>query len=105
LEGTHRGTPLNNVIDVHIARLRRKVDSDQATKLIHTVRGIGFMLRRRAMTALLAAERAFPADDFYVGAMVVVRRLRVVDFYFVSRNMRRSFSTTNCATILNGRWT
>ena len=40
-----RGTPLNNVIDVHIARLRRKVDSDQATKLIHTVRGIGFMLR------------------------------------------------------------
>jgi DNA-binding response OmpR family regulator len=40
-----RGTPLNNVIDVHIARLRRKVDADQATKLIHTVRGIGFMLR------------------------------------------------------------
>jgi two-component system copper resistance phosphate regulon response regulator CusR len=40
-----RGTPLNNVIDVHIARLRRKVDAEQATKLIHTVRGIGFMLR------------------------------------------------------------
>jgi DNA-binding response OmpR family regulator len=40
-----RGTPLNNVIDVHIARLRRKVDLDQPTKLIHTVRGIGFMLR------------------------------------------------------------
>jgi DNA-binding response OmpR family regulator len=40
-----RGTPLNNVIDVHIARLRRKVDTEQATKLIHTVRGIGFMLR------------------------------------------------------------
>jgi DNA-binding response OmpR family regulator len=42
---TTRGTPLNNVIDVHIARLRRKVDLDQGTKLIHTVRGIGFMLR------------------------------------------------------------
>jgi len=40
-----RGTPLNNVIDVHIARLRRKVDAEQATRLIHTVRGIGFMLR------------------------------------------------------------
>ena len=42
---TARGTPLNNVIDVHIARLRRKVDLDRSTKLIHTVRGLGFMLR------------------------------------------------------------
>jgi DNA-binding response OmpR family regulator len=42
---TARTTPLDNVIDVHIARLRRKVDVDQTTKLIHTVRGVGFMLR------------------------------------------------------------
>jgi two-component system, OmpR family, copper resistance phosphate regulon response regulator CusR len=42
---TTRGTPLNNVIDVHIARLRRKVDLDQTVKLIHTIRGVGFMLR------------------------------------------------------------
>ena len=42
---TSRGTPLNNVIDVHIARLRRKVDAEHGTKLIHTIRGIGFMLR------------------------------------------------------------
>jgi DNA-binding response OmpR family regulator len=42
---TARTTPLDNVIDVHIARLRRKVDADQATKLIHTVRGVGFALR------------------------------------------------------------
>ena len=42
---TARGTPLNNVIDVHIARLRRKIDLDQPVKLIHTVRGVGFMLR------------------------------------------------------------
>jgi DNA-binding response OmpR family regulator len=42
---TTRGTPLNNVIDVHIARLRRKVDLEHGTKLIHTIRGIGFMLR------------------------------------------------------------
>lgn len=41
---TARTTPLDNVIDVHIARLRRKVDADQPTKLIHTVRGVGFML-------------------------------------------------------------
>jgi two-component system, OmpR family, copper resistance phosphate regulon response regulator CusR len=42
---TTRGTPLNNVIDVHIARLRRKIDVDQPAKLIHTIRGVGFMLR------------------------------------------------------------
>ena len=42
---TARTTPLDNVIDVHIARLRRKVDADRPSKLIHTVRGVGFMLR------------------------------------------------------------
>ena len=42
---TDRGTPLNNVIDVHIARLRRKVDQDPWPKLIHTVRGVGFIMR------------------------------------------------------------
>ena len=42
---TTRGTPLNNVIDVHIARLRRKIDLDQPVKLIHTIRGVGFLLR------------------------------------------------------------
>jgi DNA-binding response OmpR family regulator len=36
---------LNNVIDVHIARLRRKIDLDRPTRLIHTMRGIGFVLR------------------------------------------------------------
>jgi DNA-binding response OmpR family regulator len=33
------------VIDAHIARLRRKVDSDGPVKMIHTIRGVGFMLR------------------------------------------------------------
>jgi DNA-binding response OmpR family regulator len=42
---TERTTPLDNVIDVHIARLRRKVDAERPVKLIHTVRGVGFMLR------------------------------------------------------------
>jgi DNA-binding response OmpR family regulator len=42
---TARTTPLDNVIDVHIARLRRKVDVERAVRLIHTVRGVGFMLR------------------------------------------------------------
>ena len=40
-----RSAPLDNVIDVHLARLRRKIDLDQPVKLIHTVRGVGFILR------------------------------------------------------------
>ncbi|MGE0444295.1 MAG: response regulator transcription factor [Vicinamibacterales bacterium] len=42
---TARTTPLDNVIDVHVARLRRKVDHEHPTKLLHTVRGVGFMIR------------------------------------------------------------
>jgi DNA-binding response OmpR family regulator len=44
---TARSLTLNNVIDVHIARLRRKIDLDQPARLIHTIRGVGFMLRER----------------------------------------------------------
>jgi two-component system, OmpR family, copper resistance phosphate regulon response regulator CusR len=39
-----RSTPLDNVIDVTIARLRRKVDGTFERKLIRTVRGVGFSL-------------------------------------------------------------
>ena len=42
---TARATPLDNVIDVTVARLRRKVDDPFETKLLHTVRGVGFALR------------------------------------------------------------
>jgi two-component system, OmpR family, copper resistance phosphate regulon response regulator CusR len=40
-----RATPLDNVMDVHINRLRGKVDEPFDRKLIHTVRGVGFVLR------------------------------------------------------------
>jgi DNA-binding response OmpR family regulator len=40
-----RTMSLDNVIDVHIARLRRKIDADEPVKLIQTVRGVGFTLR------------------------------------------------------------
>jgi len=40
-----RQTPLDNVIDVHIAHLRRKIDDPFKSKLLHTVRGLGFVLR------------------------------------------------------------
>lgn len=41
----HRAASLDNVIDVHIARLRQKVDQPGQTKLIHTMRGAGFVLK------------------------------------------------------------
>jgi two-component system copper resistance phosphate regulon response regulator CusR len=40
-----RATPLDNVIDVQMARLRKKVDADADQRLIHTVRGVGFILK------------------------------------------------------------
>jgi len=36
--------PMTNLIDVHINRLRRKVDEGYRDKLIHTRRGVGYML-------------------------------------------------------------
>ncbi len=41
---SHRFTSLDNVIDVQIMRLRRKVDREGAEKLIHTLRGVGYRL-------------------------------------------------------------
>jgi two-component system OmpR family response regulator len=37
--------PQTNVIDVHISRLRAKIDRDFEPPLLHTVRGAGYMLR------------------------------------------------------------
>ncbi|MBS0633783.1 MAG: response regulator transcription factor [Verrucomicrobia bacterium] len=39
-----RFTSLDNVIDVQMMRLRRKVDGDGARRLIHTIRGVGYRL-------------------------------------------------------------
>ena len=43
----NRATPLDNVIDVHIGRLRKKIDLPGTRPLIHTVRGVGFLLSDR----------------------------------------------------------
>jgi DNA-binding response OmpR family regulator len=41
---TRRFTSLNNVIDVQIMRLRRKLDSQDRPSLLHTLRGVGYRL-------------------------------------------------------------
>ncbi len=46
---TARQTPLDNVIDAQVVRLRRKLDGQFERKLLHTVRGVGFMLREEAL--------------------------------------------------------
>jgi len=37
--------PQTNVIDVHISRLRAKIDKEFETPLLHTVRGAGYRLQ------------------------------------------------------------
>ncbi|MFH1061210.1 MAG: response regulator transcription factor [Pseudomonadota bacterium] len=39
--------PQTNVVDVVICRLRNKVDRDYPRKLIHTIRGVGYVLREQ----------------------------------------------------------
>ncbi len=34
-----------NLVDVHVSNLRRKIESDGDSKLIHTVRGVGYVLK------------------------------------------------------------
>jgi two-component system OmpR family response regulator len=41
----HDFDPLSNVIDVHIARLRSKIDDGFSPKLLHTIRGSGYTLQ------------------------------------------------------------
>ena len=43
-QSAERATPLDNVIDVHIARLRQKMDAPFKKKILKTIRGVGFVL-------------------------------------------------------------
>jgi two-component system OmpR family response regulator len=49
LEGVwdYRFDPKTNVIDVHVSRLRRKIDPPGETPLLRTVRGAGYMMTDR----------------------------------------------------------
>lgn len=40
-----RTPTMDNVMDTHIARLRKKIDAESPVKLLHTVRGVGFVVR------------------------------------------------------------
>lgn len=40
----HRFVPDSNLVDMHMGRLRRKVDADGETPTIHSVRAAGFVM-------------------------------------------------------------
>ena len=42
--------PFSNVVDVYVTYLRKKVDTDPERKLIHTVRGLGYMFKLKPRT-------------------------------------------------------
>jgi two-component system OmpR family response regulator len=44
----YKFVPQTNLIDVHMGRLRRKVDEPDELPMIHNVRGLGFILRAPA---------------------------------------------------------
>jgi two-component system OmpR family response regulator len=44
----YKFVPRTNLVDVHLGRLRRKVDEPEETPMIHNVRGVGFILRAPA---------------------------------------------------------
>jgi len=43
---------LTNIVDVYIRHLRSKIDDKFSQKLIHTVRGIGYMIEAPEKTVL-----------------------------------------------------
>ena len=42
--------PGTNLVDVYVRRLREKIDAHFEPKLLHTVRGAGYVLKESAMT-------------------------------------------------------
>ena len=41
----YRFDPQTNVVDVLVCRVRHKVERDYTTKLIQTIRGVGYVLK------------------------------------------------------------
>ena len=52
----------SNVVDVHIAHLRGKIDADFPVKLLHTVRGKGYIVRSPDVVANGVAGTAHPGQ-------------------------------------------
>ena len=49
-------TPSSNNVDVYISKLRKKIDGDSPVKLLHTIRGVGWVLREDRAAALTGQD-------------------------------------------------
>lgn len=49
-------TPSSNNVDVYISKLRKKIDGDRPVKLLHTIRGVGWVLRDKGAAALAGQD-------------------------------------------------
>ena len=49
-------TPSSNNVDVYISKLRKKIDGDSPVKLLHTIRGVGWVLREDRAAALAGQD-------------------------------------------------
>lgn len=54
--------PQTNVVDVHVSRLRQSVDKEFDQPLIHTIRGIGYILRGSSDTGLASCKKPSTTD-------------------------------------------
>jgi len=51
---------LTNIVDVYIRHLRSKIDDRYPEKLIHTIRGIGYMIEAPEKTVAVRTEPGSP---------------------------------------------
>ena len=49
-------TPSSNNVDVYISKLRKKIDGDTPVKLLHTIRGVGWVLQDDGAAALAGQD-------------------------------------------------
>jgi DNA-binding response OmpR family regulator len=56
--------PQTNVIDVHMSRLRAKIDKGHANPLLHTIRGAGYMIRETWRSATGCARSSAAASGW-----------------------------------------
>jgi len=57
----YKFVPKSNLVNVHMGRLRRKVDKPQELPMIYNVRGFGFILSVSQTLSCLAVDRE--SDD------------------------------------------
>ena len=70
-------TPRTNLVDVHMGRLRRKVDGSNEAPMIRNVRGVGFVLVGEAVRAghpqfAVGQDREFGESDCKLGHAVQI---------------------------------